>query len=181
VLVACTPATARVLTRRRRWRAARRRGDAVAAEAAWAELGDSARDLGVRVPRDSTPRQYAERLAASSHLADTPRAALARLAQRTERARYAPQRPLSTSSSGNDASGDAGHVAADAAHVDVATVVSAMAAGVGRRRRVLARALPASTTRLLHLAGERLADGLDWLDAAGAAVRRRFLPRRRTT
>lgn len=155
VLLALLPMAVRALQRQRRWRAgphlARR------ANAAWAELRDTAIDFGYGWSEAHTPRQAADRLAHEARLELAEKEALARLARMTERVRYA------------RSTGAAGDLRAD-----VGTVRVGFARDCGRLRRWRARLLPASTAALLPLLGERIADGLDWVDRFGAQLRRRI-------
>jgi hypothetical protein len=89
VVLALSPAIVRIAVRRRRWR--RATGSAAIAEAAWAELTDSARDLRIAGSPEGTPRTYADALAEDGGLAPPAREALRRLTRRTEQARYARQ------------------------------------------------------------------------------------------
>jgi transglutaminase-like putative cysteine protease len=153
------PAMARAVVRRRRWAGAA--GPAAYASAAWDELRDSAIDLGYAWSRTETPRQTAARLAEEGRLAEAERRALAWVARAVERTRYA------------RVPGEVGDL-----REEVGTVVGGLRAGTGRLWRWQARLLPRSTRRLLTVAAERIADVLDWVDAAGArlhaGVRRRL-------
>ena len=112
----------------RRWRRWRRAGSSTElAEAAWAELRDTARDLGTGWAGWLTPRGTARAL--QPHLGGNVAAeqALARLVTFIERARYA-----RTAGSHPDAGRD------------VATVTTALRSGVGRATRWRAALVPAS-------------------------------------
>jgi transglutaminase-like putative cysteine protease len=195
VLLALAPRTARMTVRRRRWAAATT--PLRTAEAAWAELADTAQDYGLAGPGGLTPRQYAGRLAKTGRLDDAATDALARLSQRTERARYARPAvvpavvPAAAPVGGSSVPAGAGATAAaglssDAAEQDlrtargdVAAIASALRAGASSNQRLRATWLPASTSALLHSAGERIADLLDWFDTRGDAIKRRLTLRRR--
>jgi transglutaminase-like putative cysteine protease len=199
VLAALVPRTARTIVRRRRWAGATT--GLGAAEAAWAELSDTAQDYGLPGPGGLTPRQYAARLVKTGLLDDDATAALGRLSQRTERARYArpavvPAAVPAAAPAGGSPGGSSvpaagarpaaagvssGAAALDlrTARGDVAAIASALHAGASSGQRLRATWLPASTAALLHSAGERIADLLDWFDTRGDAIRRRLTPRRR--
>jgi transglutaminase-like putative cysteine protease len=83
------PATWRLLRRRRRLAAT------AGIEAAWSELRDSARDLGVPWSDSHTPRQAAAAVIRRQSLMGEAAEATARLARATEQVRYAPTPPTS--------------------------------------------------------------------------------------
>ncbi|QBI53880.1 transglutaminase family protein [Streptomonospora litoralis] len=89
LLLAALPALARTLVRRTRW--VRAGSAAQRAHAAWRELRDDCRDLGVAWNAAESPRGTARRLAADHGLGDDAREALWRLAMAEESARYAPE------------------------------------------------------------------------------------------
>lgn len=166
------PRGLRAMVRRRRWSVAAT--PAGWAEAAWAEIGDTARDLAVTVDERATIRGVARRLesafgdpadpddatgrAVRRGTAANPDAAsaLQRLAGLVERGRYARELP-------------AGATTREDVLADTETCVAALRAGAGRRRRTRADWLPASVLRLLSRteATTRRRDG-----AASAAVDR---------
>jgi hypothetical protein len=115
---------ARLVIRRRRWRADR---DVAWAHAAWRELRDDLVDYGAGCQPSESPRAVAARAGTSLALAEPARAALGRIAMAEERARYA--------ASPADGSG---------LRHDCATVRRAIAASVPRRTRWRARLAPAS-------------------------------------
>jgi transglutaminase-like putative cysteine protease len=122
--LAVTPVTALVGRRRRRRTA---HDGSARVEAAWADLHEQVGDLGIALPLSLTPRQVDERLHTSVLLADQPRAALTRVTNAVEQARYA--RP---GTDGPDVSGD------------VRTVVRAVAGTRPRSQRLRARLYPPS-------------------------------------
>jgi transglutaminase-like putative cysteine protease len=146
LLLVLAPRTLRALVRRRRRSAASGPADVV--EAGWAEIRDTALDLGIAWDDRITLRRTAERLAQTfgdpadhddalargarrgPQAAPEAAAALHRVVELLERARYA--RSLSTTVT---------HEEMDA---DVAACVAAMRAGAGRRRRTRATWLPVS-------------------------------------
>lgn len=141
VAALAAPGVARVLTRRRRLHAAahppRRAADArpsaaaAAAHAAWDEILATATDLGGAPVRAETPRGAARRLA-RDHGFDEPTARAVRLlATAEERARYAPQEQV----------GVEGDLRAAARRVN-----RGIRQVSGRRERLRAALLPASTT-----------------------------------
>jgi transglutaminase-like putative cysteine protease len=153
LMLAAAPAVAARLVRRHRWRRAGRGQEVAAmAEAAWANLVEQVRDLGVTLPGSATPRQTEDRVAAGLRTRD--RAALHRVARAVEQARYAP-RPVEPV----DLRGD------------VRRVVSAVAAGTPRRLRWRAWLLPASGAD--HLRDAVVDCGL-WLDGVERRLARRL-------
>ena len=147
-LLALTPQTLRSLARRRRWSVSE--PDAVV-EAAWAELRDTAVDLGVPFDDHVSVRAAAadllqsfgrpgdedDSLGRASHRgpdADPGAArALHHLVGLVERARYARSLPD-------------GAVREEQVRADLAACVAALRAGASKRRRTRARWLPASLT-----------------------------------
>jgi hypothetical protein len=153
------PAIGRWLTRRRRWAAAET--DAARAHAAWQELADDARDLGIPWRSADSPRRAAERLVDTTDLV-TAVPALQRLAAAEERARYA--RSLS----------DVGDLVAD--HKEVRRALAARASWV---QRVAAVAMPRSTVAtVVSATSNTVADVLDLIDTAIAWLGRVVVPRR---
>lgn len=83
------PYNARVLLRRRRWAIAAREGGVIAAEMAWRELRDDARDLGYFWSAARTPRQTVAELRADGQMSAAGAAELGLIAATLERSRYA--------------------------------------------------------------------------------------------
>ncbi len=158
IAVLLVPALVRRSTRRFRWR--RAADPAAQVLAGWAEVRDTALDLGYVVTESETPRQFASRLTDDAQLAGEPAAGLARLARSTERVRYS-ARP-----------GELADSRTDADHV-----CRALLAGVGRGMRWRALLAPRSVLALAHAAGEFVADGLDWVDDRARAARAALLRR----
>ncbi|MFJ9697878.1 transglutaminaseTgpA domain-containing protein [Kitasatospora sp. NPDC101183] len=100
--------------------------------AVWAELIDSAWDLGVEPDESRTPRSTARRISDGSGLDEEASAATGRLALATERVLYAPS----------------GRATAAPLAADVRTVRQGMLAKADRRRRLRALLLPPSSARL---------------------------------
>ncbi|MHB1595883.1 MAG: transglutaminase TgpA family protein [Streptosporangiaceae bacterium] len=126
LLAAITPGSARLITSRRRWRAAR--SDAARADTAWRELCDDLDDFGLlRRPSDS-PRALAARLRSLVDFDGPADASLTRVTTVVERLRYAPT-PAS----------------AEGIRADVARIRRALARSAGRAGRLRARFAPAST------------------------------------
>jgi transglutaminase-like putative cysteine protease len=148
---------ARWITRRRRWTSAD--SEAARAHAAWAELGDDMRDLGLdwRGHTD-TPRRAAATLVATRRLATDVAAeqALSRLTRAEELARYA-ARPDELRWVDQDP------------RADESTVRKALFSSVSRGRRLRARVAPSSSSRIAVSATAWVSDS--WR-AAGLAVRR---------
>lgn len=129
------PYTVQLTATRRRWRGAVT--PAGLSHAAWDSLGESVRDLGIVWSGwTDSPRRAAAELLATQRLRydDNARAALTRLTETEERARYAP--------SIDDAAG---------AREDAERVRAALAESVPWQRRVRAKIWP--TSSLLRLAG----------------------------
>jgi len=150
--------------RRRRWAAATT--PALRAEAGWAELRDSALDLGLAWDDSVTLRHRARDLARAFGRGDTTDAlargevrgpnadpeatgALHRLVRRVERARFARAGLLADTPTGEAAepgaaSAGAAEPAGPSVQEDVARCVEAMRAGASRRRQTQATWLPMS-------------------------------------
>jgi hypothetical protein len=155
VLLIGTPALTRKLTRRRRWLTAS--GDAAAADAAWHELTDDLADLAMPCNPGDTPRAVAVRVSSRTGFDPAAAAALTRIVDAEERARYARQ----------PAPG-AGLAA------DVRVVRRAVAATASRKRRLRATLLPASTLAAARRLLERASGLLGWLDTSWPTVRRQM-------
>lgn len=159
LLLLGVPSLTRLLVRRRRWQDART--PTAQALAAWADLKDTLVDHGYAWNPSDPPRRGAARLASERHLVGEPADALHRVATATERARYAPEMtPV------GDLRGD------------VDAVRAGLAEGSGRWARWRARVLPRSTRAVAHAVADRMADGLDAVDAAFSTLGRRLRPRR---
>lgn len=163
VLIALIPAAMRVMTRRRRLRAAARPGVTARAtagdpadaardrtapvSAAWAELDDVLYDYGMTREVSETPRALARRLTEQYRFDGEQAAAIDRIAAATERTLFAPS------------PGATGTLAAD-----LRTVRQALAASVPRGRRIRVALLPPSALRRLRRMGTALLDGFDGLE-----------------
>ncbi len=159
-LALVSPATARIVVRRRRWR--RARDDISVADAAWRELQDDLTDYGMACRPSESPRAVARRIAPALSLDDTTRQALERIASAEERARYAAApRPSGT------------------LHRDVTTMRHAIAREADRTMRWRARLMPASMLAPARAALYYALDVFGWMDAAGQRLRRRTLASRR--
>jgi hypothetical protein len=127
---------ARLITRRRRWTSADT--EAARAHAAWADLGDDMRDLGLEWRgQTDTPRRAAATLVATRRLAMDVAAeqALSRLTRAEELARYA-ARPDELRWVDQDP------------RADESTVRKALFGSVSRGRRLRARLAPSSSSRI---------------------------------
>jgi len=89
LIAASVPAITRVVSRRRRWRAAA--DDASLAAAAWREICADLDDFGLSHRASETPRGLARRLAVDESIDDSARAAIGRITTVVERTRYAPE------------------------------------------------------------------------------------------
>jgi transglutaminase-like putative cysteine protease len=154
--------TARWLTRRRRWTSAD--SEAARAHAAWAELADDMRDLGLEWRGETdTPRRAAATLVATRRLSTDVAAeqALSRLTRAEELARYA-ARPEELRWVDQDP------------RADETTVRKALFSSVSRRRRLRARLAPSSSSRIAVSVTAWISDS--WRGAALAT--RRWVSRR---
>jgi transglutaminase-like putative cysteine protease len=146
------PAATRAVVRRRRWAAATT--SAERARAAWADLQDTLVDHGYDWQASDSPRTGVARLVHARELDADAAEAGRRLAGATEQARYAPVM--------RETDGDL--------RADVEAVRAGLAATASRWGRWRARLLPRSTRAVSAAMGERLADGLDAVDAGVASV-----------
>jgi hypothetical protein len=156
LLLLCIPWLIRSLTRRKRF--AREPGRA-SAEGLWAEIRDTARDVGLDWSEVSTPRQSGDWLV-SKLPGETQRDAL-RLARGIEALRYA---------------GDA-NPSVDL-RTEAAAVRKALWIQAPRRRRWRARLLPPSWRWYLNRGSTEASDLLDEFDLLLARLRSLFLRRR---
>jgi transglutaminase-like putative cysteine protease len=172
LMILMAPMIARLLGRRRRWKAlvpagaARMRDPgggppavdpARAAHAAWQEMRADAIDHGLSWRSSDSPRAAAHRLSELVELGPDAGAALQRLAKAEERARYA--RTPDT---------------VQTLRTDVRTVRDAFAGAVDRRTRWRARLAPPSTLASLRGTGARALDAFDRLDVLSARLRARL-------
>jgi len=136
IILLITPALIRIRTRRSRTRLAGRSRDAPGAHAAWDELLDTATDLGLTSRQDETPRMLARRLARDAMFDADSAVAVRDIALAEERARYAPASVTLSRS------------------VDLAPPLRsarrALNRHAGRRQRLRARILPASTVNRMR-------------------------------
>lgn len=148
-LIAVTPGTVRLLTRRRRWRSAS--GDVGLAGAAWQELCADLYDYGLPCRPSESPRALSRRVSGVLDGDEQGRQAIGRIAAVVERARYA-QVPA----------------APGPIHADVTTVRRALARNASRGARWRAKLMPASTLQPLRV-WLRQAAGLltGWTPASG--------------
>jgi hypothetical protein len=142
-----TPRLARSLTRRHRWSQAT--GDGPRAQAAWLELLDDLTDHQVAWSASESPRALGNRLTRTSRLDPEGAAALARIVQATERARYA-----------RDPSGSA------TLRADTDLVRREVAASSSRTARWRARLVPPSALRPVWAAVQHSLDVFGWMDLA---------------
>ncbi len=133
LLLLLVPLLAATAVRRRRW--SRARTAAARAEAAWDDLRERLADLGVRWAASWTPRALADRLGRDHALGATERAALGRLVEDLEEARYMP--PGAPGRGVDDLSDD------------VRTIAHGVAASVPKRARRRARWFPSTGVSVL--------------------------------
>jgi hypothetical protein len=147
VVLLVTPRLVRSLTRRRRW--SRAAGDGPRAQAAWLELQDDLTDYKVAWSASESPRALGSRLTGTLRLSPEAAAALARVVQATERARYARD-------------------PADSAtlRADTDLVRRAVSANSGRAARWRARLVPPSSLRPVRAAAQHALDVFSWMDLA---------------
>jgi transglutaminase-like putative cysteine protease len=142
---------------RRAWRWRRAGGNPVEeAEAAWSDLRDTSRDAGFEWDPAATPRQTGQDLAARAKLDPDSGDLLAHLVTTTERARY--------STTPNDTEG---------LQADSAMLRRTVLRSRPLLQRFGAAIWPSATRDAMISTANRVADGLDWTDAAGARVRER--------
>jgi hypothetical protein len=162
IVLLITPRLVRSLTRRRRW--SRAAGDGPRAQAAWLELLDDLTDYKVAWSASESPRALGSRLTRTLRLSPEAAAALARIVQATERARYA-RDPANSAT----------------LRADTDLVRRAVSADSGRAARWRARLVPLSSLRPVRAAVQHALDVFSWMDLAahrtGAWSRRG--PRRR--
>jgi hypothetical protein len=140
LLLLATPLVAAAAARRARWRRAETRTER--AETAWDDLRERLTDLGVGWAASWTPRLLQQRLAQEHRLDGAERAALARLANELEDARYAPP-------------GGPG-LTSEELRADVRMVVAGVAGGCTSAARRRARWLPASGVAALTSLARRV-------------------------
>jgi TgpA N-terminal domain/Transglutaminase-like superfamily/Domain of unknown function (DUF4129) len=147
IVLLVAPRLVRSLTRRRRW--SRAAGDGPRAQAAWLELLDDLTDHKVAWSASESPRALGSRLAQTLRLSPEGAAALARIVQATERARYARD-------------------PADSAtlQADTDLVRAEISANSGRAARWRARLVPPSSLRPVRTAGRYALDVFGWMDLA---------------
>jgi hypothetical protein len=141
------PRLVRSLTRRRRW--SRAAGDGPRAQAAWLELLDDLTDCKVAWSASESPRALGSRLTRTLRFSPEGEAALARIVQATERARYARD-------------------PADSAtlRADSDLVRREVAANPGRAARWRARLVPPSSLRPVRAGLQHALDVFSWMDLA---------------
>jgi hypothetical protein len=147
IVLLIAPSLVRSLTRRRRW--SRATGDGPRAQAAWLELLDNLTDHKVAWSASESPRALGSRLTQTLRLSPEGAAALARIVQATERARYARD-------------------PADSAtlRADTDLVRGEISASSGRAARWRARLMPPSSLRPVRAAGRHALDVFGWMDLA---------------
>ena len=142
---------------RRAWRWRRVGDDRVeAAEAAWSDLRDTARDAGFDWDAAATPRQTGTALAKKAKLDVDSQDLLGYVVTTTERARY--------STTPNDP---------DGLKADSTMLRRTVLRSRPLLQRIGALIWPAATRDAMVTTANRVADGLDWVDAAGAHMRER--------
>jgi transglutaminase-like putative cysteine protease len=127
ILLSATPAAARAVIRRRRWRAGARAGDAGLSGAAWRELQDVLADSRAGYRASETPRALATRVTGELRLGSDAVTALRHVTMAAERAQYSAAPADGTT-----------------LRHDSTIVRRAIAAAVPRRSRWLMRVFPLS-------------------------------------
>lgn len=125
IVVGGVPGAARIVSRRRRWRAAT--GDIGLAAAAWQEVCADLEDFGLSRRLSESPRATARRISVDGNIDEDARRAIGRIATVVERCEYAPV-----------------PAPADGIRADVTEVRRALARGAGIAQRLRARLVPAS-------------------------------------
>jgi transglutaminase-like putative cysteine protease len=141
-LVLVVPGTARAIKRRRRWSRSREPMEGI--DAAWAELRDTAIDLGVPWDDGHTPRQIAATTVLELRADPQTKAAMQRLAHSEERSRYAPTPSMVDTDLRND----------------VLVIRDAAAARRSGPQRLAARVMPRSTLQVISARMGRIGDAL---------------------
>ncbi|HWF81807.1 MAG TPA: DUF3488 and transglutaminase-like domain-containing protein [Streptosporangiaceae bacterium] len=141
IVVGTVPGTARIVSRRRRWRAAS--DDIELATAAWQEVCADLEDFGLSRRLSESPRATARRVSADANIDDEAKQAIGRIAIVVERCKYAPV-----------------PAPADGIRADVTEVRRSLARGAGTIQRLRARLIPASVvgpmfTGLQQTVGQR--------------------------
>lgn len=172
------PAIVRAVTRRRRWRSAG--SYQLAAHAAWADVRDDARDLGMVWPASASPRGVAAWLRSRVTLPAEVSAALDAIVRAEERARY--QRPDDPGalSGGAGLGQESGRGAAAELRHGAASLRSTLRAQTSAGRRWRARVLPPSGTDQLRRLTSRAAVAGDRYDRNLARWIRSLVHRRAT-
>jgi transglutaminase-like putative cysteine protease len=127
LVAAAAPGVARRRLRRLRWRALA--ADPAAVSRAWEELADTARDLAVPWPEDRSPAETGRRLTTWLHAGSDEGAAIRRLVEAEQYARYAPTPPAADGTT----------------RADVTTLVRAMRARRTGFEQLRAQLVPRST------------------------------------
>jgi transglutaminase-like putative cysteine protease len=154
-LVLAMPTIIAQIRRAFRWR--RAGGDRIReAEAAWSDLRDTSRDAGFDWDPAATPRQTGRTLAAEAKLDGDSNDLLGYVVTTTERARYSAD-PADT----------------EGLRQDSAMLRRTILRSRSPLQRFGAVIWPAATRDAVVRSANRVADGLDWTDAAGARVRER--------
>lgn len=125
IVAGAVPGTTRIVSRRRRWRAAA--DDTALATAAWQEVCADLDDFGLARRLSESPRATAKRITVDTNIDEGARRAISRIATVVERCRYAPV-PAS----------------ADGIKADVAEVRRSLARNAGTIKRLRATLIPAS-------------------------------------
>jgi transglutaminase-like putative cysteine protease len=125
IVAGAIPGTTRIVSRRRRWRAAA--DDTSLAAAAWQEVCADLDDFGLARRLSESPRATAKRITVEENIDEGARQAISRITTVVERCRYAPV-PAS----------------ADGIKADVAEVRRSLARNAGTIKRLRATLIPAS-------------------------------------
>ncbi|HYK33346.1 MAG TPA: DUF3488 and transglutaminase-like domain-containing protein [Streptosporangiaceae bacterium] len=125
IVASAVPGTTRIVTRRRRWRAAA--DDTALATAAWQEVCADLEDFGLSRRLSDSPRATAKRVSVDANIDDAAKQAISRIATVVERCKYAPV-PAS----------------AHGIRADVTQVRRSLARSSSTMKRLRARLFPAS-------------------------------------
>jgi transglutaminase-like putative cysteine protease len=145
LLLGAVPGTARIVGRRRRWRAAV--DDPTLARAAWLEVCDDLNDFGLTHRPSESPRATARRVSLDTDIDESARQAISRIATVVEQCRYAPT-----------------PARADGIRADVTQVRRSLARSAGWVQRLRARLIPASVVGpMFDTARQGLGQRTGWL------------------
>ena len=141
--------------------------------AAWAEVRDSATDLGYAWPSVETPRQTAERIIKQARFTPSAQDAMDRMTGLAERANYARSMRSSSSAASAASAASASTTASTTLFDDVKTIRAGLAEPVSRRTRMRATVMPQSAMSALRERREDVTGhAYERIQKAGSRMRR---------